>query len=368
MFINRKPSARRPISVMSTTTDNELLEVAAIMSSTIANTRVCSADEQENNGDGLDDELDAFIEPYAYSARSGAAYAQVLGSFASAPSTPSMQSAYGDSDPEHLDGEASQLTYPAFHLPRPRLGVFTRDSDTPSLSSSNSYSSLSSYGQPISRGSPPVSPAALVTPIDIPSNGPAHLAIIEERISEDQGIALRFEETRGEDTLKQRDVLLLRRGVSPLAQLKLDEPNSHPYAMFASPAPSAALEPHTAQPSQQAPSSPGSAMKLARFISKGSKSSLKESQLPSVSVQSVSSMSTVAPSKSELKQQKAEEKRRKKEEAKARTEQLALDLKAKAKHRSDQQKRTSSINSAEKKAMMWLDGPPIMFGGLGSTL
>ncbi|KZP33459.1 hypothetical protein FIBSPDRAFT_847384 [Athelia psychrophila] len=329
--------------------------VAELMSSAVDDTHSAYAEEQEKNSVGFGDELEDFTEPYQ----------QPFGSFANAPASPSGRSMYDDSDLEHSDAEAtsSHLTYPAFHLPRPHREVVTRDSDTPSLSSSNSYSSLSSFG----RGSTPASPAALATPIDHPwplTSG-SHLAIIEERRSEEPRyeVMVVVPETPSEQgTLKQRDVLLLRRGALPLVHLKLDGHDNRSESRTGPTTPFTALDAHSPQPPMHSPSSAGSMNKLARFVGivkKASKTSLKESQLHPVQ-STISTTSTVT-------QHKVDEKRRKKDEANAKTERLTLELKAKSQQRAIKEKR-ASMSSAEKRHAHWVDEPAAIFGGYQGAL
>ncbi|KAI0917329.1 hypothetical protein AcW1_007454 [Taiwanofungus camphoratus] len=118
-------------------------------------------------------------------------------------------SIYAGSDSDYVSDEfcdsatlsSGPAVFPAFHLPRTPQRTSNRDSDTPSLSSSTSHSSLSTPS--LSRTSSthrsvPVSPSSwsLATSVDVfPPGplGPNHLDVISEgRTSEDQDLPHQF--------------------------------------------------------------------------------------------------------------------------------------------------------------------------------
>jgi hypothetical protein len=428
MFLYRRPSIshNRTPSVISTSADQEICAVAELMSRSVVEGRNYFAEEQEQLGAAPDDELDEFVEPSIHHELESAARAKKVIWYTDSemspyrphspsrssmyppsspsrssiypPPSPSRNSTYSDSD-QTSDSELMYLpkttAYPAFHLPRPRpWPVGIRDSDTPSLSSSTSFSSLGSVSRSHSRrNSPPTSPAALVTPIEHQPATYPHLAIIEERNFEDQDIPYRLsmESTTGSITAItfadpeppssktediQRDVPAFRKRMPHLEHLKLNT---------MSPRRSRSQSPSLQSPSRSSdsgslsplplPTPPatkhraGSAVSFTRFIGSGSKRD-KEKEQWSASVQSasasLSSFETTGLSKGEIKQRKAEEKLRKKADAKAKTERLAFELKEKARQRALAQEKAVSLHSSRSgDKPVWADGPS-MFGGLGT--
>ena len=427
MFRRRLSSTvhNRTFSVISTSADQELCAVAELMSPAVVDRHSQFAEEQEQLGVALDDELNEFIEPSIHQeleksacARMGNSYMDPEMSpypppspsisFMRPPPSPSTNSLCSDSEFDQAsDSEPIYLpkttAYPAFHLPRPRpRPISVRDSDTPSLSSSTSFSSLGSVSRSQSRrNSPPISPASLVTPIEYQSTASPHLAIIEERNAEDQDYPYRLsmESSSGsvtaitfavpepspppsamtEDT--QCDIPILKKRMPHLEHLKL---NAIPPSRRS----------RSQSPSQLSPSSDGgsfshappyttpltkhrggSAVSFTRFLGgkseketakafKGDKDMRSRSiQSPTTSILSVRTGGL----KEEIKQRKAEEKQRKKAEAKAKTEQLALELKEKARQRKAAQEKTASLHSSRSgdRKPVWAEGPS-MYGSLGT--
>lgn len=424
MFLHRRLSTshNRTASVISTSTDHELCAIAELMSP-VVEVQSDFAEQQELLGTAIDDELDAFIEPSIYhelanplrSKRSG--YCLDGDSEISPYPPPSplsnRNSVYSDCQSEldlSSDNEVvyppKPSPYPAFHLPRPRPRPVSiiRDSDTPSLSSSTSYSSLASLSRSHSRrNSPPISPASLLTPVEYQPSGP-HLEIIEERYVEDLDIqqkisvesaggqgAIKFAVPKSpspaivvnEGNLPEQDIPTLKRrmphiehlrlkGISPSLRTRSQSPTSR--SPLSSDSGTLSPGPQTAPLTRHRV---GSAVSISRFLGGGSKAE-KPAAIATTAERNHWSPATPSPSftsfyddgvkspKQEEKRRKAEEKQRKKDEAKAKTEQLALDLKEKARKR-EAAKQRASMHSGKSndKRPVWADGPS-MFGGLGS--
>jgi hypothetical protein len=426
MFRQRSPSKvhNRTFSVISTSADQELCAVAELMSPAVIDRHNQFAEEQEQLGVALDDELNEFIEPSVHQELEKAARARMCNSymdpelspypppspsisFMHPPPSPSANSLCSDSELDQpSDSEPVYLpkttAYPAFHLPRPRpRPTSVRDSDTPSLSSSTSFSSLGSISRSQSRrNSPPISPASLVTPIEYQSTASPHLAIIEERNAEDQDYPYRLsmESSSGsvtaitfavpepspppsamtEDT--QCDMSTLKKRMPHLEHLKLNAMS--PSRRSRSQSPSQLSLSSDGDSLSHAPpyTTPltkhrgGSAVSFTRFLGgksekeakavKGDKDMRSRSiQSPTTSILSVRTGGL----KEEIKQRKAEEKQRKKVEAKAKTEQLALELKEKARQRKAAQEKTASLHSSRSgdRKPIWAEGPS-MYGSLGT--
>ena len=308
------------------------------------------------------------------------------------PPSPSRNSTYSDSELDQTsDGEPvyppKATAYPAFHLPRLRpRATSIRDSDTPSLSSSTSFSSLSSVSRSHSRrSSPPTSPTSLVTPIEYQSY--PQLAIIEERYAEDQDnpYRLSMESSPGSVTAITFTV------PGPLVSAKTDDMHRHiptvrtrvPHLKLNDI--SSARRTRSQSPSLRSPTlssdsscfSPtlpqtapltkhrlGSAVSFSRFRGGGAKGE-KDTNVTSKSVQlstkGISSGKTG--NKEEIKQRQAGEKQRQKAEAKAKIEKLALELKEKARKR----EKAASIysNRSGDRRPIWAEGPS-MYGSLGT--
>lgn len=383
--------------MLSTNAHSELFAMAELMSPAIVDAHDSYAEEQEQTGDGMDDELDAFIEPYLHTGVERPSSLPYLRPFSNPPPSSSRNSMYDESDFEHSDSETPysprRPIYPAFHLPSPRPGLAKRDSDTPSLSSSTSYSSLGSFSRSQShRNSPPASPASLVMPLDCQAGGSAHLAIIEERIAEDQKFSHRiseesdahahavtfvvpepYEEPKKDDTLRQRDMLLLRRRLPQLEPLKLTDSTTRTRSRSPSlpRSPTSSIGSYTVSPLPPKITTPssGSRVSLIRFmgVGKGGKGSLRtDGDIRVHSVQSNVSIGTVTSRKQEIKQRKAEEKAQKKQEAKAKVDRLALQLKEKTKQRALalEKEKKAHLGKSGARQTQWtpVNGP--IFGGL----
>lgn len=404
-------SHNRTFSVMSTGADSELCAVADLMSP-VVDVSSQFAEHQEQLEAALDDEFDAFIEPSLHYGMDSSMRTSRANSHSDSgpdsslypPPSPSSNrnSMYSDSEFDHpSDTEIvyppKPSAYPAFHLPRPRLRhVSNRDSDTPSLTSSTSYSSLGSVSRSQSRrNSPPISPASLMTPIEYHSNSSPHLAIIEERYIEDQDFPHRVSadssrsdngimfavpdvsptpSAKTEDTFRDLDRSTVKKRMPHLEHLRL---NASTPRRSRSQSPSLRSPVHSSDSGTIAPqpsTAPltthrgGSAVSFTRILGGGSKSGKQAAKAAENDVWSVSTQSPTQSffpgSKQEEKRRKAEEKQRKKDEAKAKTERLAQELKAKAKQRAAAQDKGSihSSRSGEKKPT-WDEGPAL-FGGL----
>jgi len=424
-------SHNHTLSIVSTSADQELCAVAELMSRAVIDRHDSFAEEQELLGVALEDELDDFIEPFIHHELESAARARKVDLYADGepspyplpppsptrsslyppPSPSSRNSTYSDSELDQTSDSEPPYTlkvaaYPAFHLPRPRRRqVSIRDSDTPSLSSSTSFSSLGSVSRSQSRrNSPPLSPASLVTPIEYQSAGPPHLAIIEERNVEDQEIPYRLSIESSESVTaitftvpgasslpskkaedNQHDIPTLRKRMPHLEHLKLNaispRKSRSQSPSLLSPTLSPTLSSDSGHRSYVAPQIDPftkqrsvSAVSFTRFIGGKGKSDktaakmdkgmvLRSARSPAASVLSVSTTGT----KEELKQRKAEEKQRKKAEAKAKTEKLAFELKEKARQRAEAREKAASLHSSRSgdRKPIWAEGPS-MYGSLGT--
>ncbi|KAH9950595.1 hypothetical protein B0H21DRAFT_500602 [Amylocystis lapponica] len=190
--------SERPFSVVSLSTDQELRDIAEMMSTPDPDDRGADSEDDtphtptpEVPGALSDDLVMGMFEQRPDDSYS-ATYSRSRSNSASSVLTP----------PSHTDSEGdyfsddfcdsavlspSKENFPAYHLPRSPSAHW--DSDTPSLSSSASYISLSTPS--LSRKSsfhpsPPVSPTSatsLITPVDafaLPPLPPKHLGVIEE--------------------------------------------------------------------------------------------------------------------------------------------------------------------------------------------
>lgn len=387
MFLHRRLSTthNRAFSVVSTTTDHDICAMAELMSPVVANIPDEFADAQDQLGVALHDELDILTEPSIYRENSERDLMNLRGYYTEfvpyTPPSPSSNrnSVCYDSDFDQLSDCNSiylpKSAYPAFHLPRPHpTRPTTRDSDTPSLSSSTSFSSLNSVSRSQSRrSSPPVSPATLNTPIEYQSAGAPHLAIIEERNAEDQDISYRLSiETAGspsslpylssahiEDPLRQHDLSIPKKRMPLLEHLKLS--------------PASAYKNQLISPSLHSPALSSDSAIAGHFFGGGAKGDSAEARLQSAQSFSPSILSTATetPNKREERKRKAEEKKRQKAEAKAqaraKTQQLAMELKEIARERAAALERTSirsggSTGSAGRY-QQYADAPS-MFGGV----
>ncbi|KAI0056266.1 hypothetical protein BV25DRAFT_1832377 [Artomyces pyxidatus] len=213
----------------------------------------------------------------------------------------------------------------AFHLPRPRQNSF-RESDTPSLTSSASRSSLNSYVPSSFLGSPPASPP-LNAQVHMPES--SHLAAITEL----QPHGERYRSVEDEEEHK-----------SPVLFSPVSE---HPYNDSAS-----TITPHKILARMRSNSDA-----LRRLRTGTPPVDTAQEPLPSSAPSSSGPLqltrffSGKSDKPDEDKQRKAEEKRRRKEDAKARTENLALELKRRAEERARKAENASvySTRSDEKR-------------------
>ncbi|KAL4267578.1 hypothetical protein AB1N83_002785 [Pleurotus pulmonarius] len=391
----RRPSVSRRISVLSTNTEYEISEVAELMSPSLVHATSNFVDEHSQSQ--LDEPedvlpisdygLDAIIEMfYDNSEDEGVSPSRgggnnflspVAESFGS-PTTPSsrVSSLYWDSDVDEYDPPryprptgpgVSQIP---FHLPtqRSRPSTARSDSDTPSLSSSASMSSLASTArsQPYSPRTPTYPP---ITP-DIVSSSTKHLEIIEERLPEDQEILYRLPNHGPNSPTAVRVIPPLpKNSVVPAWPKKKSNvewfKDEEPSFQATAPLPSARSFSSSPIPPSPPPT-PGLAPS-PRFASMNPLSRFKSNV-------SAKSTHTIKSAKSQPdfgayvsgfdpKMIKAEEKKKKKAEAKARVERLAQELKDKNKKQPDTTDRRSlNSDKSSKKEQAAL------FGGLSGLV
>lgn len=377
MFLHRRLSVshNRALSVMSTSTETEhdLCAMAELMSPVIADRPDNFSEASEELGVALDDQLEALIEPSINGLGNSAIEFPLY-----TPSSPSSNrnSVFYDSDfdqPSDCDHlcPPKPTAYPAFHLPRPRPRLASAiDSDTPSLSSSTSFSSLGSISRSQSRrSSPPVSPATLNTPIEYQSAGVPHLAIIEERYAEDQDIPYRLSmesvvrpnsltsrlaSVHMEDPLNHHDSPILKKRVPLLDHLKINS-MSHSPALH-----SPAFSSNSSLTSPVTRHRVGSGVSFTHFLGGGAKGGKAEKGGDEHSFSS--SSGTQKLTKQEEKQRKADEKKRRKAEARAKTQQLAMDLKEIASNRATALQHLSVSGKPAEGKPEWMNAPPSMFG------
>lgn len=418
-FLHRKPTilrhgaVQRRASVVSLKTEEDIQAVAEMMDLVEIGDPSQVADQQQQQqqqsqpsqqsqrnlqgsggiptpilvaDDGADSDIDNFDDlerPDSYYVGSSSSPASSSYPTSPASFSGSSMSHYFETDPiigEYCDTahlSPPQSPFPAFHLPMPKTHLsWDSLSDLPSLKSSASNSSLSTNS--ISRPSSMqhhlnVSPSTsyLPTPVDTSPRVQPLDVIAEVRISEEQSpTTIRYPVSpgkrsfiplSGEDseqaTLRARDHLRERRGLPETLKLETSDPITIRQGPR-SPAPSSGGD---SSSSHQSPRQ-GSGSAFSRLFNKGSYEG-KKLHKTSSHTKSNESFNPADHSESmlDISLSKAEEKKRKKELAKLRTEQLAIELKEKAK------KRAAEIAAARaargpKKATAWEEG-----GGMWGT-
>lgn len=246
----------------------------------------------------------------------------------------SSESEFDPSSDDHLDcvypphSPKHTAKYTAFHLPRyrrpRRISTGASDSDVPSLTSSASYSSLSSISHSNQCPSPPITPV---------SHSGSHCAIIEEQLPGDYEISRQLHMGSSENlstvTIVPRDTPEgeSRSIAKSYAQLSPSKTRSR----SCSPRRSTISNSSTITPQPRAQRSvtnhhEGSIISFSHFLSKSkkvgrvSKTRRSERMAMEISTNPHTDISLSA------KTDKAEEKRRKGVEARAQTEKLAHDL------------------------------------------
>lgn len=406
---SRPPSHKhdRGFSVVSISTDQELFAVAELMSPTVVSTPYTVEEYLEGHFARADSPLGE-TNDWSRTSRKpdGRDSLSPISSSLDIPTyfppSPSAQSTYfSESDADHSSDDYERAypptpatsSYTAFHLPRPRLRlgpVSAIDSDTPSLTSSASYSSLSSANRSAHRRSTPTTP---MTP-DFTSSAIPHLSIIEERHPEDFEISCNL----GDDTkvlalssnhlyvgphltaTKQEPLRVFqskwaKKKIPNLENLSVPsgsarspmfspEPSPLPSplssAFSVEPFPGPYSDSRTVSPMPSTPttmrsySTPAFLSRLTSPVKKDRDSSKAETERRRKSqTSSIDSKSS-----------KAEERKAKKAEAKARTEALALELKIRAQERAAANKRsTHTSRSAGGDRIRMLDDRAAMFGG-----
>ncbi|KAI0335886.1 hypothetical protein GY45DRAFT_711263 [Cubamyces sp. BRFM 1775] len=416
-IVRTTPTPPRPFSVMSQSTDQDLMAIAELLSPTV-------------DSNGTDGEMPAsetapvaelepvpdvfFDEAVATTSIRDSMSSSISSAYSSyhRPSTASVRSSiYTDSDgasymgddlpdPSVLYSLHSNGFHGGFHLPRSSLPMPPLD-DNRSLSSATSYSSLrtpslSRHSSVQFLSSPPVSPTSsyLPTPIDAPSPSPQpplkSLDVIEEaRYGEDQ--ELRRVPSDDAQTINMGtpsgssfppvEPFIMRKpeprhppqGVSTLQRRlpELDKLRISTRAADHTPSPSPSSAARHSQQSASLPV-PASPVLSARSSSSGASSHRgsgtgksgfgklfgrgdKDKDKDKESKKSGSSVSGSNQSvlSLDLGSSKSEEKRLKKEAARARTERLAQDLADKAKKRAEEAKAAKANRVKTKSSRPW---------------
>ncbi|CDO71476.1 hypothetical protein BN946_scf184909.g70 [Trametes cinnabarina] len=407
----------RPFSVMSQSTEQDLLAIAELLSPTVDASAENDAPVPDN---APVSELEPVPEMYFDEVSATTSVRDSVSSSMSSiyssyhlPSSASVRSSiYTDSDGASIMGD--DLPDPAllysihghnhggFHLPsRSSLPVPPLD-DNRSLSSATSYSSirtpsLSRHSSVQFINSPPLSPTSsyLPTPIDGPHGGASPqppnsklLDVIEEaRYGEDQELrrvpsedaqTITLGTTSSDQSSTFVEPFLMRKpeprySPSQSQQRKMPELEKlriNTQTLDAPPSPTSRYGHHSAHPAPM----PASPVLSARSSSSGASSHRGSSSgkvgfgklfgrgdRDKESKKSASSGSSVQPSNQSVMSldlgpsglSKAEEKRLKKEAARARTERLAQDLADKAKKRAEAAKAAKSARVKEKTKKPW---------------
>ncbi|KAH9891663.1 hypothetical protein C8Q73DRAFT_82423 [Cubamyces lactineus] len=415
-IVRTTPTPPRPFSVMSQSTDQDLMAIAELLSPTVdtsatdndvPTSETAPMAELEPVPDVFFDEAVATTSIRdSMSSSTSSAYSSYH-----RPSTASVRSSiYTDSDgasylgddlpdPSVLFSLHSNAFHGGFHLPRGSLPMPPLD-DNRSLSSATSYSSLrtpslSRHSSVQFLSSPPVSPTSsyLPTPIDAPSPSPQppskSLDVIEEaRYGEDQELRRvpsddtqtihmgtpsgssfppvePFLMRKPEPRYPQQGVSTLQRRLPELEKLRISTQTAD---HATSPSPSSAARHSQNSASLPVPASP---VLSARSSSSGASSHRgsgagksgfgklfgrgdkdKDKESKKSGGSSVSGSNQSVMS-FELGMSKAEEKRLKKEAARARTERLAQDLADKAKKRAEEAKAAKATRVKTKSSRPW---------------
>lgn len=357
----------RRASVMSMATEQDLLELAEMLSPTV---EVDEADTLYSLPEI------AQHQPRSISSHRISADSRITTtsshSLASASSDDQRADYYGDS--AYLSPSASSST--SFHLPRQRQRYL---SDTPSLTTSDSYSTVSS--PPLSRASsfqhqqifstPPLSPSTshIQSPVDpnIPgldvihehgySGSPNLDANVEKALRMERGATLH---SPSEGSFSEDDYTTWERiaqeDIGHL-QIRPDSPETIVPAAYTASFTSSDTTSSNARVRTSSPVPQQKRTALARLFHKDTKS--------------VDGLSDPNASGFDSKMQKAEEKKRKKQLAKERTERLAQQFqeRADAKKSADGRSTKSSGGSSDKRrAVAWEEETGGMYSGASRAL
>ncbi|KAI6114416.1 hypothetical protein F5141DRAFT_1187954 [Pisolithus sp. B1] len=360
-------------SMVSIHTDLELCAVADLLSPSVDHTP--SFDERDFKGDalddGCDDYLDADIDPLIHAIRNTSLRSHILLEHEE-PLSPPFDAHFPYSTSGHSDAS---------------------DSDTPSLSSSASYSSVSSvtYSQPCS-------PATLKTPVDhVPPHRPA---VKGERspVTDEERDTRRFSQSSGSIIFAPIDVpsdtekcARMPKAVEPRAptktrnvehlRLNVPPPPAHfpsmvPFGGGPESRPSISTWSRSSNSSESTipTTTSNRTLKLSinKFVSPASRP--RKSSVSQPTAEPSSSPTSVIPSKDskkeelkEIKSRKAEAKKMKKAEEKAKMERLAEELKERQRRKMLAMDRRSinSHKSGGRSRRHW-DDDRAMYDGLGA--
>lgn len=371
MFIHRQPHRPQP-SVLSATADMEILAVAELMSPAIS-----TFDNRSSSGGSALDDRYSMVEPNRDSSHFGTSQSPPRSlqrpRRGYQPSLPSFHDNDSDSDQSEYfsDPVAPRPPISTFHLPRRNLSYLSpSDSDTPSLTSSASYGSLTTYS---AMSSPPRTPQIFSSSVEYTGSIPSY-GFRDNRLDHRQ----QRDSTPNSKPHKRHTPIIVD-SYMPHPNLEAIAEQSNPwnsdsdhhgrYNQISPPFSPSDLASLLSSTTLSPPSTERSQSTLSgMFTSASSKSSKSTSSgslySPTPSVVTLGPKLSKSKSEKELeKLRKAGEKARKKAEAKAKNDRLAQDLKDKAKKRkADQEKQSShSGRSSEKR----VDDDIAMFGGLG---
>ena len=383
-------SRPRAVSIVSTYTDRELCAFADLLSPSFGDVPTFPDDEESGGvalDDLCDDYLDAEINSIVRAAANTTAQPHLLLEHEE-PLSPPFDAHFPSPSSESEQEPSSDPSWsfsPAYFSITRRGGrlrarsntgvsITTSDSDTPSLTSSTSFSSRSSvtYSQPHS-------PATLKTPVDHTTSS-CHPTIIEERSPVERS-PRRLSQSSGSIIFAPIDVssdaekptARMPRAIEPRStktrnnlRLNVPPPPTH-FPALSSPLPSLGrdLDPSPA-PNQRTPTPSTRTVKLSltRLTSRPRQSSQSQVDLsPTTSVVTrVTSRNLKKEEAKEAKSRRAEAKRMKKAEEKARTERLAEELKERQRRKLLAQDKRS-IHSHGVRNRQW-DEELCMYDGL----
>ncbi|KAG6330535.1 hypothetical protein ID866_8555 [Astraeus odoratus] len=380
----------RALSIVSVHTDFELCAFAELLSPSVADANFPGDDfDGVALDDGCDDYLDAHINSIIHASGNTTSQSHLLLEHEEplSPSFdaqfPSALSSQSESENEPSSDDMFSLPYSSSYFNFPRrvrsrarscTGVSASDSDTPSLSSSASFSSRSgtTYSQPHS-------PAILKTPIDHPSL--TQPTIIEERsgqervrtlsqssgsimfapidVASDSEKPVRMPRAIDPRPAKSRNVEHLRLNVLPPTHFSTLSQLPSLNREFEAPPPSSRATP--------TPSTRTVKPLLSRVVTPTSKSRKSSQSGESATLSPTLSAATTKSSKKEeakeAKSRKAEAKRMKKAEEKARMERLAEELKERQRRKMLARDRRSVHSNKSGKQRQW-DKDIAMYEGL----
>ncbi|KAI0354981.1 hypothetical protein OH77DRAFT_1455910 [Trametes cingulata] len=407
----------RPFSVMSQSTEQDLLAIAELLSPSVDASRVESASPAPEAApvSELEPVPDMFFDEVSATTSARDSMSSSMSSIYSSyhrPASASVRSSmYTDSDsasfmgddlpdPSLLSPLQQHMYHGGFHLPRGSMPMPPLD-DNRSLSSATSYSSLrtpslSRHSSVQFLGSPPVSPTSsyLSTPLEGPGSGSSGqqpnsklLGVIEEarygedqelrRVPSDDARTISMTTPSGPSFPPAETFLMrkpeprhppygvpLQRRLPELEKLRIntqtpDSPRSAAARSAVSPPPVVPVSPVLSAKSSSSGGSShkGSAPKsgLGKLFGRGDKDKDKDRES-----RKSGSSGSVHPSNQSVASfdlgtglSKADEKRLKKEAARARTERLAQDLADKAKKRAEAAKAAKSERVKQKTSRAW---------------